>query len=98
MFARATRIEGSPDRLDEAIRQFREQTLPAARGQSGFGGGMLLADRGSGAALAVTLWETEEDMSASEQFADQQRTQVASAAGASGQPRVERYEVAVPLS
>jgi heme-degrading monooxygenase HmoA len=97
MFARATRIEGSPDRLDEAIRQFREETLPAAQSQAGFGGGMLLADRSTGAALAVTLWETEENMAASEQFANQQRTQVAEAAGAQSAPRIERYEVAVSL-
>jgi hypothetical protein len=58
---------------------------------------MLLADRSSGAAMALTLWETEENMHASEQFANQQRTQVASTAGASSEPRVERYEVVVPL-
>jgi heme-degrading monooxygenase HmoA len=97
MFARATRIEGTPDRLDDAIRQFREETLPAAQNQAGFGGGMLLADRDSGAAMAVTLWETEENMSASEQFADQQRSQVAEAAGAASAPRIERYEVVIPL-
>lgn len=97
MFARATRIEGSPDRLEDATRQFREETLPAAQNQPGFGGGMLLADRSSGAALAVTLWETEENMRDSERFADQQRGQVASTAGAANEPRVERYEVVVPL-
>lgn len=97
MFARATRLEGSPDRLDEAIRQFREQTLPAAQEQPGFGGGMPLADRSSGAAMALTLWETEENMRDSERFASQQRSQVASTAGASGEPRVEHYEVVVPL-
>ena len=91
LFARTTRIEGSPDRLDDSVRQFREETLPAAQGQPGFGGGMLLADRSSGAALAVTLWETEENMRDSEQFANQQRGQVASTAGASSEPRVERY-------
>ena len=58
---------------------------------------MLLADRSTGAALAVTLWETEENMRESEQFANQQRGQVASSAGASSEPRVERYEVVVPL-
>ena len=97
MFARASRIEGSPDRLDDAIRQFREENLPAAQGQPGFGGGMLLVDRSSGAALAVTLWETEENMRDSEQFANQQRSQAASIAGASSEPRVEHYEVVVPL-
>jgi heme-degrading monooxygenase HmoA len=97
MVARVTRVEGSPDRLDDAVRLFREETLPAAQSQSGFGGGMLLADRSSGAALAVTLWETEENMRDSEQFANQQRSQVASTAGASSEPRVERYEVVVPL-
>jgi hypothetical protein len=97
MFARATRLEGSPDRLDDAIRQFREETLPAAQSEAGFSGGMLLADRASGAAMAVTLWDTEENMRASEQFANEQRTQGATTAGASGAPTVEHYEVAVPL-
>ena len=97
MFARATRIEGSPEGLDEAIRRFRDETLPAAGSQAGFGGAMLLADRSSGAVLAVTLWATEENMGASEQFANQQRAQVAAAAGASGDPRIERYEVVVPF-
>jgi heme-degrading monooxygenase HmoA len=97
MFARATRIDGSREGVDEAIRQFRDETLPAAGSQAGFGGGMLLADRSSGAVMAVTLWETEQNMGASEQFANQQRGQVAAAAGASGDPRVERYEVVVPF-
>jgi heme-degrading monooxygenase HmoA len=97
MFARSTRLEGSPDRLDDAIRQFREDTVPAAQGQPGFRGGMLLADRSSGVAMAVTLWETEENMRDSEQFADQQRSQFASTAGASSEPRVEGYDVVVPL-
>lgn len=98
MFARTTRIEGTPDRLEEGVRQFRDETLPAAKGQTGFKGGMLLTDRNSGAAMAVTLWETEQNLRDSEQFARGQRTKVAAASGATGEPRVEVYEVAVPLS
>ncbi|HET9719096.1 MAG TPA: hypothetical protein VFP55_03370 [Solirubrobacteraceae bacterium] len=97
MFARTTHIQGPPDHLDDAIRQYREETLPAARGHAGFAGGMLLADRRTGDAVAITLWETEENMSASEQMASQQRAQVSATAGASGEPQVARYEVVVSL-
>ncbi len=97
MFARTTKIQGPPDRLDEAIRQYQDETLPAARGQAGFAGGMLLADRHTGTAVSITLWETEENMTDSEQMASHQRAQVAATAGTSAQPRVDRYEVVVPL-
>lgn len=97
MFARTTQIQGPPDRLDEAIRQYRDETLPAAQAQAGFAGGMLLADRRAGTAMSITLWETEENMADSEQMASQQRAQVGATAGASTEPLVARYEVAVPL-
>ena len=92
MFARVSTFQGPPDQTAEGIRVAREQILPAARLQDGFKGIYLLFDRESGRSLSVTLWETKEDMKASEEAASRVRTESAEAAGETiiG---VERYEV-----
>jgi heme-degrading monooxygenase HmoA len=93
MHARMTRLQASPDRLDEMARQFQEQTVPLLEGLDGFRGYLLLGDRAAGPALAVTLWESEEAMRASEEAVQQARRDAAQAAGATGEPTVERFEV-----
>jgi heme-degrading monooxygenase HmoA len=93
MYARVTTVQVPTDQQDESIRQFREQTIPAARQQAGFQGAYLLVDRQSGKAIGITLWESEAAMRQSEQMAQQQRSQVPLQPGAA--PSIERYEVAV---
>ena len=95
MFARVTSIAGAPDRADEGIRNFREQVLPAARQLAGFKGAYLLMDRATGDALAVTIWESDEAMQASEEAASGLRAGAAQEAGATAAPTVSRYEVVV---
>ena len=58
-------------------------------------GGILLIDRESGNALAITLWEDEAAMGASEERANELRRTASEEMGAAGQPSVARYEVAV---
>ena len=58
-------------------------------------GAILLVDRASGNASAITLWEDEQAMQASEESANALRAQAAEQMGAAGQPDVARYEVAV---
>ena len=94
MFARVSTFQGPPDRTADGIRVAREQILPAARLQDGFVGIYLLFDRESGRSLSITLWETEEDMKASEDAALRARTESAEAAGEII-VGVERYEVAL---
>ena len=92
MYARVTTFEGPAAGIDEGARQAREQILPAARQMAGFKGMYLLADRSSGKALAVTLWESEDAIRASEEAANRLRQQ--SAAGMGEEIRaVDRYEV-----
>lgn len=59
---------------------------------AGFRGVISMVDRTSGDSLAVTLWESEEAMRASEEQANQMRQQMAQAAGDEIRG-VERYEV-----
>jgi len=94
MFARVSTFQGRPDQTAEGIRIAREQILPAARLQDGFLGIYLLFDREGGRSLAITLWETEEDMRASEEAALRARTESAEVSG-DVILGVERYEVAL---
>ena len=94
LFARVSTFQGPPDQTSEGIRVAREQILPAARLQDGFKGIYLLYDGKSGRSLAITLWETEEDMRASEEAALRARTESAETSG-DVFVGVERYEVAL---
>ena len=93
MHARLTRIEASPDRLDEMGRHFEQETLPQIQRLDGFQGYVLLGDRSNGTAIAITYWDSAEAMQASEEAVNQPREQAAEAAGARSAPTVERYEV-----
>ena len=92
MFARISTFQGSPDQTTEGIRLARERILPVARLQDGFKGLYLMFDQESGRSLAISLWETEEDMRASEEAAGRVKSQSASEAGETI-TGVERYEI-----
>ena len=93
MHARVTTITGSPDGLDAGIDNFKSDAVPGVR-EIGGQGGILLVDRTSGKAMAITLWPDEETMQASEERANELRRQVTEQMSA-GEPQVDRYEVAV---
>ena len=94
MHARVSTITGTPDRAEAGISDFREKVLPWIKEQGGRGG-ILLIDRDTGKAMAVTLWGDEEAMRQSEESANEQRRRVSEEMQTTGSPMVERYEVAV---
>lgn len=96
MFARVTMTEGAPAGIDKGIRFMRETVLPEAKKMKGFKGSYLLVDRKTGKQMAITLWETESDLTASSEAAKRLRAQYVQAATAQP-PKVELYEVAVQL-
>ncbi len=93
MHARVTRLEASADALDEMTRQFEQRTVPVLEGLDGYKGYALLGDRETGLAMAVTYWESEEALRASEDAVKQERERAAETAQAASGPTVERYEV-----
>ena len=93
MHARVTRLEASADLLDEMTRQFEAQSVPVIEGLDGYKGYILLADRTNGAAMAVTYWESEEALQASEDAVAPERERAVQTSGATSGPTVERYEV-----
>ena len=93
MHARVTSLAGSPANTDAGIDNFRANVVPYVRDKGR--GAILLLDRESGDALAITLWEDEQAMQASEDSANTLRAQAADEMGATDAPTVGRYEVAV---
>lgn len=66
MFARISTFRGDMARLEEGKTLFREKVVPEDEKLPGFAGALLLADRDAGLSYAVTFWETEEAMTASD--------------------------------
>jgi heme-degrading monooxygenase HmoA len=94
MHARMTTMEGSSERLDEGLREIREDVLPQLQQQDGYKGFVVFDNRQSGQLIGFSLWESEQAMQASEEVGDRTRREAAEVtddtiAG------VERYEVAL---
>ncbi len=95
MFARISRIEGEPQRIEESIRDFQNNMVPQAKRIKGFREAYLLVDLKTGKAMGITMWATEKDLQESTDTANRLRAQGARASGSSKPPIVEIYEVAV---
>ena len=89
MHARVTRISNDPASLTDELLAFRAAVIAQAQANPGYRGALDLIDRETGRAIAITLWETEADLRASE------RARKGPAGGAPGAPAVETYEVAL---
>jgi heme-degrading monooxygenase HmoA len=96
MHARLSRFAGlDPERTEETVAQFRDESLGALEQQPGFRGITVGVDVKSGKAVAITLWETEADMRQSEKLADEARAQAVSTGKPSRDPVVDHYEVLI---
>jgi hypothetical protein len=94
MHARVSTFESPADKLDEGELVLRKEIVPTMREIAGCRGVISLVDRQSGKSLAITLWDTEDAMRASEEEADQVRSKAASAS--SGEiTSVERFDVSI---
>ena len=92
MYARVSVLEGSPDLIDQSLRQVREEVLPRAKQMEGFKEMIALGDRHRGKTLGITFRESEEAMRANEEEANRLREESAEAGGETIGD-VERYEV-----
>jgi heme-degrading monooxygenase HmoA len=92
MHARMTTLEGSPGRMDEGVREVREDVLPQLQQQDGFKGFLALGDRHSGKLVGITFWESEQAMRDAEEVADRMRSESAEEIG-DIIVGVERFEV-----
>ena len=94
MYARVSRFQqpsGAPSPSDDSVGR---EALAAMREVDGFKGLITLDDQASGAAIAITLWDSEEAMTASETHAERVRSDAATATSAQV-ASVERFRVDV---
>ena len=95
MNARVSTYAGTPEQAEEGIRNFQRLT-EGLQSMDGFEGAYLLVDRGSGRAMTITLWSSEEALQASAERAKQMRQEAAGGAGMSIDT-VENYAVAMQI-
>jgi heme-degrading monooxygenase HmoA len=96
MHARVSYLDAEQDKVDDVLGQVESDIVPSMKDQDGFKGFTVLVERSSGRLMAISFWDSEDAMKASEEWADQSRGEAAETAG-SPEPRVERYEVAIDV-
>jgi heme-degrading monooxygenase HmoA len=94
MYARITRVQSPPERLDDLVNTFTTNALPALRSLPGYAGSSLGIDRSSGDGQAVTFWESAEALKSSETAATGIRNDTVQAGGGKV-ASVQRLEVAL---
>jgi heme-degrading monooxygenase HmoA len=92
MHARVTTLQMDPSTLDEASAQLEKDDVPSFKELDGFKGMTLIGDRESGKTIALTFWESEDAMRASEEAVKDARRRAAET-GRAAEPQVERFEV-----
>ncbi len=66
MFARLTIVQVKVDKIDEVIKIYRDNVVPAAKSQKGYKGILMLTDRKTGKGISIAMWENEQDAIANE--------------------------------
>ena len=66
MHARVVDMQVLPANMKEAVRIYRDSVIPVAKEQRGFRGALMLTDEDTGVGVSISLWESEDDMHASE--------------------------------
>ena len=81
------------NKQDEAIRIYKESVEPAAKEQKGFKNMNLLTDPDTNKFISITIWETKNDMVASESSGYLQKQLEKIAALFVGPPTIQHYIV-----
>jgi heme-degrading monooxygenase HmoA len=93
MHARTGRLQVSPELVEEMVKILTAEQLPRYRGQQGYKGFTVLANRETGDVIGMSFWDSETDLDAAEELGEQARAQAAEAGDASVDPVTERWEV-----
>ncbi|MBA2768547.1 MAG: hypothetical protein H0U35_05355 [Sporichthyaceae bacterium] len=94
MHARVSTLQSPADKFAEGEQILQTEIAPKVKEMDGNRGIIALVDRASGKTIAITLWDSEDAMRASEEQANQVRAKAASAS--SGEiASVERFDVSI---
>jgi heme-degrading monooxygenase HmoA len=99
MHARVVRGYVQPGQVDKAIHICNESVVPAAQAQAGFKSLSLLVNRKTGSVIAISYWESEAALRASETsgYFSQQLARFTDIFHPDVLPRGQTYEVGVHL-
>ena len=92
--ARLSTLEGPADKIDEGIAHLTAQIVPQLGDISGSRGILALVNRTAGQTKTITFWDSAESLRASEERANQLRSEAAEALSETI-TGVERFEVAI---
>jgi heme-degrading monooxygenase HmoA len=92
MFARVSRYRA--DQANDRLLEGFQDTIGPLQQVEGFSHAYFLVDRNTGTAVSMTVWETEDAMSASEAGGEERRRERTEAGGASVES-VDHYEVSL---
>ncbi len=95
MLARTVMVQGKPEKVDEVVRYFKEQTLISAKKIKGFKQGFMMVNRQNGKILAMVHWENQQAIQDSSSLASRAISQMAQMVGATQEPMIEIFEVVV---
>ena len=98
MHVRATSAQVQPGKMQEFMKLYNDKVAPITKAQKGFQGQYVMTDA-EGKALAISLWDSEADMVASEsssRYVNQQLTKLGSFFV--GVPTIHHYELSVEIS
>ena len=95
MHARVTTLQMDPSKIDDAVAGLEQNDIPMFKGLDGFKGFSLMVDRSSGKAIGLSYWESEDAMNASAEAVKDARAKAAETGGATAEPQVEQFEVAI---
>lgn len=99
MHARLTSIQLRPGMADRVAEMFHTSVLPAARGQAGFRGGLVLGDPATGKTVLISLWDSEAELQAGEAsgYYLEQISKLAGVGLHAGPPARETLEVMIEV-
>ncbi|MFW3171383.1 hypothetical protein [Geodermatophilus sp. CPCC 206100] len=95
MYARSTTLMCDPARIDEATAYMSDEVWPAMRDMDGCVGLSMMCDRESGRCIATSAWRDRMAMQASAERVHPMRERMMERFGATGDPEVQEWEIAV---
>ena len=98
MHVRTTNFLIQTGKMQNAIDIMNDAVVPAAKAQKGFQGLYIMTDATSGNALAISVWESESDMTAGEASGYLQVQTAKFGSLMAGPLTTEHYELSVDVS
>ena len=95
MHARSRILTVPADGVDAAVDRLRTEQLDRFHAQPGYRGFLTLVDRAHNKLMAISLWDSEDDMLASADLARETREAMVVAGRAAEDTILERWEVLV---